>query len=48
MRGGCRQVRKFTRNPIDYGLGFVKRTPDHPTMNEGVTSVVVDLVKLAR
>ena len=38
----------FTRNPIDYGLGFVKRTPDHPTMNEGVTSVVVDLVKLAR
>ena len=37
----------FTRNPIDYGLGFVKRTPDHPTMNEGVTSVVVDLVKLA-
>ena len=38
----------FMRNPIDYGLGFVKRTPDHPTMNQGVTSVVVDLVKLAR
>ena len=34
----------FMRNPIDYGLGFVKRTPDHPTMNQGVTSVVVDLV----
>ena len=35
----------FMRNPIDYGLGFVKRTPDHPTMNQGVTSVVVDLVR---
>lgn len=38
----------FVRNPVDYGLGFVKRTRDHPPgVSENVTSVVVDLVKLA-
>ena len=37
----------FVRTPINYDHGFVKRTPDHPGMNDNVTSVVVDLIKLA-
>ena len=38
----------FVMNPIDYGLGWVKRTQDHPPENDAnATSLVVDLVKLA-
>lgn len=38
----------FVWNAVDYGLGFVKRTPDHDARtSENVTSVVVDLIKLA-
>ena len=36
-------------NPIDYSLGWVKRTQDHPPDNElDVPSVVVDLVQAGR
>ncbi len=47
MRLG-RPGKPFVMNPIDYGLGWVKRTQDHPPENDAnATSLVVDLVKLA-